>query len=51
MYVLGITSGAIPDWYWYKAGIASDHTRLVCSSISVFLPVPSYSQAAPDMQV
>jgi hypothetical protein len=37
-------SGFIQDRYWYKTGIASGHTRLICSFIRL-IPV-QYSQAA-----
>jgi hypothetical protein len=45
-YVLDINSGLIADWYWYKAGTASRHTRLVLSLTSVLLAI-LYTQVAP----
>jgi hypothetical protein len=30
----------VPDCYWYKAGITSGHTGLVCSLIAVLIAVP-----------
>jgi hypothetical protein len=49
-YIPNITSGPIPDWYWYKAGIALGHTRLVGSLLSVLISIP-YTHVAPYILV
>jgi hypothetical protein len=49
-YIRNIISGPIPDGYWYKAGIVSGHTRLICYSMPIYIPI-SHTQVAPYISV